>query len=132
MSRSPNTGTMSGKLAPMFRRAPIHDEDRAARTPPPWRVWQVVRATLVALLLVVVAYGIVGALVIYNGHEDQKSDDRQAADRRAGLCEAITEKAPEALARAFRQPLDSPELAAYKADLRKTLGFCPEPKAATP
>lgn len=118
--------------AMILRRIPLTDEQRAARTPPLWRVWQVARASLVALFLVVFGYGLTALLLVHNGNQDDERAAREALGRQRELCETIVVTGPAALARAFHQPEDSPELRAYRADLASSLSFCEKFHLVTP
>lgn len=107
----------------------LTDAERDAKAPPRWLVWRLTKANLAALVTVFFAFALVGGLVIYNGHQDETRDDRQSADRRGGICLAIVEVGPDALARALQQdptdPRTADALVVYRRDLFDALGFCP-------
>lgn len=114
-------------MTAMRRRARLSDDALDRQAPPLWRVWQATKANLVALLVVVLAFVLVGWLLVYNGQQDEDRDARQATERRRELCTSLIILGPDALARATDTPVDSPELADYRADLAETLTlFCAE------
>ena len=97
-----------------------------AQTPPPplALVWKVTKANLIAGLLVVfLAVVFAGVWVRDSGRDDRRAV-REANERRDAICLAVVDVGPTELARALRQPTESPELTEYRTRLNNALGFC--------
>lgn len=98
---------------------------KAKSSPPPLdQVWLVVKANLIVGLLVVVLAVAFASVWVRDSSADDRRAAKEAVERRDAICMAVVYVGPTELARALRQPTESPALTEYRTRLNDALGFC--------